>query len=154
VARSRKPVRCPECGLVSTPVSGFCRNCLGRLPLRMGPLAYFPLAAALALALVAGGAALAVGAARAGPGGALPVGVERTSAPPKAAATTLATASPTVSASSSATPGVTATAVVTATARPTAPATPVPTAVLGATSGPAVRSMPDTATSAEDAESR
>src|SRR5438270_925219 len=46
----------------------------------MGPLAYFPLAAALALALVAGGAALAVGAARAGPGGALPVGVDRTSA--------------------------------------------------------------------------
>src|SRR5437667_37269 len=44
----------------------------------MGPLAYLPLAAALALALVAGGAALAVGAARSGPGGASPVGVERT----------------------------------------------------------------------------
>ena len=46
-------------------LAGFCRNCLGRLPLGRPLVAYLPLAAAALVALVAGGAALAVGAAQA-----------------------------------------------------------------------------------------
>jgi hypothetical protein len=48
VARKRRPVRCRNCGHVTTPVSGFCSNCLERLPLgRRVPLV--PVVALLAL---------------------------------------------------------------------------------------------------------
>ena len=33
MARKRRPVRCRNCGYVTTPVSGFCPNCLEPLPL-------------------------------------------------------------------------------------------------------------------------
>src|SRR5229473_3487764 len=33
MARKRRPVRCRDCGYVTTPVSGFCPNCLERLPI-------------------------------------------------------------------------------------------------------------------------
>src|SRR2546430_9153325 len=33
VARTRRPVRCRNCGNVFTPVSGFCPNCLKLSPL-------------------------------------------------------------------------------------------------------------------------
>src|SRR5207245_11373557 len=37
--RARRPFRCRRCGFVTTPVSGFCPNCLERLPLGAGPWA-------------------------------------------------------------------------------------------------------------------
>jgi len=47
----RRPVRCRNCGYVTTPVSGFCPNCLERLPLgrRFAILPIVALAALLAV---------------------------------------------------------------------------------------------------------
>ena len=58
MARKRRPVRCRNCGYVTTPVSGFCPNCLELLPLGRR-VALFPIIAtaglvALAVAAIAG----------------------------------------------------------------------------------------------------
>jgi len=66
MARKRRPVRCRNCGYVTTPVSGFCPNCLELLPLG-GRVALVPiiviaglvaLAAAVLAASSTGGLAL------------------------------------------------------------------------------------------------
>src|SRR5438477_9937481 len=49
----RRPVRCRDCGYVATPVSGFCPNCLERLPLgrRFAILPIVAVAAVLAVGI-------------------------------------------------------------------------------------------------------
>ena len=55
MARGRRPVRCRSCGYVTTPVSGFCPNCLARLPIgrRVGLVPILAVAGLLAMGLIA-----------------------------------------------------------------------------------------------------
>jgi hypothetical protein len=87
MARKRRPVRCRNCGYVTIPVSGFCPNCLERLPLGM-PVALLPIVAVagvLALAAVVVAASTDL----------VPLGPVLGRASPSSPATS-ATASPTV----------------------------------------------------------
>ena len=133
----RRPVRCRSCGYVTTPVSGFCPNCLERLP----PGRRFGLVPIVA---IAGLLAVGVGIVAASSRGSIalrPLTTEEaTTASPTAAATSVAVAV----ASTSATPSSTAGRSGSPTSPPSPSAaisispSPSPTAVLGSQSTPTV----------------
>ncbi len=87
MARKRRPVRCRNCGYVTTPVSGFCPNCLERLPLGRR-------VALVPLAVIAG--LVALGAAVFAASGTRPLAVApNTGQPSPSSSATAQTTSPT-----------------------------------------------------------
>src|SRR5256712_2051514 len=143
MARARRPVKCPDCGLVPVPVSGFCPRCLSRLPIerRIGVL---PIAAgAVLLALIGGSALLAnAGGARVAIPGSAPFGGQATGAP-------ALTGPPSAMGTATAVPATSLEAVPSASAPSVASPTSTPIAVLGLTQPPQAGGLPSTATAGE-----
>jgi hypothetical protein len=139
--RARRPVRCRSCGFVTKPVSGFCPNCLERLPRGAPPWV---------LALLIAGLAAAGAIALAGPALVAPAIALHETEATRAPATSSALASPTAVAGStgpapsiSATPSTSGSNPARSAAPSAAPSSSPPTAVLG------VSTMPSTSTLGE-----
>src|SRR2546428_13909060 len=139
MARARRPVKCPDCGLVTVPVSGYCPRCLSRLPIerRIGVL---PIAAgAVLLALIGGSALLAnAGGTRVAIPGSAPFGGQATGTP-------ALTRPPSATSTASAVP-VTSLEEVPSASAPSVASTSTPIAVLGVTQPPHSGGLPSTAT--------
>jgi len=157
MARKRRPVRCRNCGYVTTPVSGFCPNCLERLPLgrRIGVV---PIVAILGLVALGAAvvAASSTGAIALRPGAGQAAG----SPAPTSASTSPASTIPTTPGAQSASPSAavspsssgaqsgppTPTVSPSATPSSTAAASPTPVVLGGQTTPRASGNLPSTAT--------
>jgi len=143
MVRARRPVKCPECALVTAPVSGFCPRCLSRLPIerRIGVL---PIAAGAVLLALIGGSALLpnAGGARVAIPGSAPFGGQATGTP-------ALTGPPSATGTASAVPATPLEAVPNASAPSVASPTSTPIAVLGLTQPPQAGGLPSTATAGE-----
>src|SRR5207247_10561320 len=142
MARARRPVKCPDCGLVTVPVSGFCPRCLSRLPIerRIGVLGVLPIAAGAVLLALIGGSALLpnAGGARVAIPGSAPFGGQATGTP-------ALTGPPSATGTASAVPATPLEAVPNASAPSVASPTSTPIAVLGLTQPPQAGGLPSTA---------
>ena len=110
LAMARRPVTCTSCGYRTTPVSGFCPQCLERLPLGRRRIALVPLLAGGLLGALVLGIALAAALSPSAPGGvSLQPGATSTATSPSAASPATG-GSPTASPTTGGSPAATSTA--------------------------------------------